>query len=122
MGNPHAVVFVDDLDALDFERLGPAVEADVASFPARVNAEFMKLGARGVTLVFSSGDGGVGGTAPPGSNISECTKFQPTFPPASPYVLSVGGTTDGPPTPASYEVGWTAWCCAVKATMWSRRG
>mmetsp|Transcript_23522 Transcript_23522/g.93233 ORF Transcript_23522/g.93233 Transcript_23522/m.93233 type:complete len:364 (-) Transcript_23522:206-1297(-) len=42
MGNPHAVMFVDNLDALDFERLGPLCEAH-AAFPARVNAEFVEV-------------------------------------------------------------------------------
>ena len=34
MGNPHAVVFVDDLDALDFDTVGPLFEVDAASVPA----------------------------------------------------------------------------------------
>ena len=42
MGNPHAVVFVDDLDALAFETVGPLFESDPA-FPARVNAEFVQV-------------------------------------------------------------------------------
>lgn len=42
MGNPHAVVFVDDLDSLDFEVLGPLFESDPA-FPARVNTEFVEV-------------------------------------------------------------------------------
>src|SRR5260221_10624247 len=39
MGNPHAVVFVDDLAGVPFEMLGPAVETD-ERFPAKTNAEF----------------------------------------------------------------------------------
>lgn len=42
MGNPHCVMFVDDLDALPFERLGPVVERH-PKFPARVNAEFVQV-------------------------------------------------------------------------------
>ena len=34
MGNPHAIVFVDDLEALDFATVGPLFEVD-AAFPAR---------------------------------------------------------------------------------------
>ncbi|MFP5225120.1 MAG: diaminopimelate epimerase [Actinomycetota bacterium] len=41
MGNPHAVIFVDDLDAIDFERLGPAFESD-PTFPAKANIEFVQ--------------------------------------------------------------------------------
>ena len=42
MGNPHAVVFVDDLDALDFDVVGPLFESNPA-FPARVNVEFVEV-------------------------------------------------------------------------------
>ncbi len=40
MGNPHAVVFVDDPDAAPVERLGPELESHPA-FPNRVNVEFV---------------------------------------------------------------------------------
>lgn len=36
VGNPHAVFFVDDCDAIDLERLGPQIEHDPL-FPQRVN-------------------------------------------------------------------------------------
>ncbi len=42
MGNPHAVVFVDDADALDLERIGPSYE-NHPLFPARVNTEFVRV-------------------------------------------------------------------------------
>lgn len=42
MGNPHAVIFVDDLDAVDFTRLGPAIE-EHERFPARTNVEFTQV-------------------------------------------------------------------------------
>ncbi len=42
MGNPHCVVFVDDVDALDLEKTGPAFENDPI-FPDRVNTEFVQL-------------------------------------------------------------------------------
>ena len=42
MGNPHAVVQVNDLDALDFDRLGPALEQHPA-FPARTNVHFVQV-------------------------------------------------------------------------------
>ncbi|MCK6455796.1 MAG: diaminopimelate epimerase [Phycisphaerae bacterium] len=37
MGNPHAVLFVDDVAAIDLERLGPQFEHH-AAFPKRVNS------------------------------------------------------------------------------------
>ncbi len=42
MGNPHAVVRVDDVDSADVAGLGPAIEAH-PDFPARVNAGFMQV-------------------------------------------------------------------------------
>ena len=42
MGNPHAVVFVDDVDSLDLEKIGPGFEMN-GIFPERVNTEFIKV-------------------------------------------------------------------------------
>jgi len=43
MGNPHAVIFVDDLEtSIDFESDGPALECDPA-FPAKTNVEFVQV-------------------------------------------------------------------------------
>jgi len=42
MGNPHAVVFVEDTEKVDIERLGPAFE-NHPLFPARVNTEFVQI-------------------------------------------------------------------------------
>ncbi|MGJ7458183.1 diaminopimelate epimerase [Halomonas sp. RA08-2] len=42
MGNPHAVLRVDDVDAAPVERLGPAIESH-PRFPKRVNAGFMQV-------------------------------------------------------------------------------
>lgn len=42
MGNPHFVVFVDDVDALDLEAIGPSFERH-ALFPKRVNTEFVQV-------------------------------------------------------------------------------
>jgi diaminopimelate epimerase len=42
MGNPHAVIIVDDIDTAAVETLGPLVEAHT-SFPAKVNAGFMQI-------------------------------------------------------------------------------
>jgi diaminopimelate epimerase len=45
MGNPHAVLFVTDVDAAPVERLGPRIEHHPA-FPNRVNVEFVEVVAR----------------------------------------------------------------------------
>jgi diaminopimelate epimerase len=45
MGNPHAVVYVDDVDRAPVGELGPMIECHPA-FPNRVNVEFIQLLAR----------------------------------------------------------------------------
>ena len=42
MGNPHCVVYMDEIDNLDLEKLGPKFEND-SIFPERVNTEFIKV-------------------------------------------------------------------------------
>ncbi len=42
MGNPHAVVFVDDVDALDLPVIGPVFE-NHELFPNRTNTEFVQV-------------------------------------------------------------------------------
>jgi len=46
VGNPHAVVFLDDLSDLDPTRSGPPIETD-AAFPHRTNVEFIQVLDRG---------------------------------------------------------------------------
>lgn len=42
VGNPHAVVFVEDVDSLDLKALGPKFE-NHPLFPERVNTEFVQV-------------------------------------------------------------------------------
>mgnify|MGYP000094003424 CR=1 FL=1 len=42
MGNPHAVFFVDNVETMPLDRLGPAIETDPL-FPQRVNAGFAQI-------------------------------------------------------------------------------
>jgi diaminopimelate epimerase len=46
MGNPHCVVFVDDVDGLDLLEIGPRFERH-PFFPKRVNTEFIRVVDRG---------------------------------------------------------------------------
>jgi diaminopimelate epimerase len=46
MGNPHAVLYVDDVDAAPVTTLGPEIEFHPA-FPNRVNVEFVQVLSRG---------------------------------------------------------------------------
>ena len=45
MGNPHAVIFVEDVDATAARHLGPLVE-NHAAFPNRTNVEFVEVSSR----------------------------------------------------------------------------
>lgn len=66
------------------------------SLPAatRLNTEFMKAGARGISLLYASGDEGAN---------CKSDKYVPEGPGSSPYVTAVGGTqpADGFPNPGS---------------------
>ena len=42
MGNPHTVVFVDDVQHLEIEKIGPLFE-NHERFPKRINTEFVKV-------------------------------------------------------------------------------
>ncbi|KAI0737696.1 tripeptidyl peptidase A [Daedaleopsis nitida] len=82
------------------------------SYAKRVCAGFAQLGARGVSLMFSSGDGGVGdGEEDPQSQQCftndgrNATRFVPLFPPSCPFVTSVGGTVHVPETAVFFSGG-----------------
>ncbi|KAK4163776.1 peptidase S8/S53 domain-containing protein [Cladorrhinum sp. PSN259] len=59
-------------------------------YALRVCNMFMQLGARGVSVLFSSGDSGPGGYCR--RNTDNSTFFEPGFPAGCPYVTAVGGT------------------------------
>ncbi len=42
MGNPHAVIFVDDVQGMDLEKIGPSFE-NHDRFPRRINTEFVRV-------------------------------------------------------------------------------
>jgi diaminopimelate epimerase len=49
VGNPHVVFFVDDLENVPIEQLGPRIETDGA-FPQRINVNVAKIEADGIRL------------------------------------------------------------------------
>lgn len=62
---------------------------------------FMQLGARGTSILVSSGDGGVAG-----SQLNDtCTTFVPTFPASCPFVTAVGATKGDPEVGATLSAG-----------------
>ncbi|WP_026168476.1 diaminopimelate epimerase [Kordiimonas gwangyangensis] len=69
MGNPHAVFFVDDAEAIDLKTLGPKIEHDVL-FPERVNVSVahvkdgiirQRVWERGVGITDACGTGACAG-------------------------------------------------------------
>lgn len=46
VGNPHAVIYVDDVAAFPVERLGPLIERHEA-FPRKINVHFVQVAGRG---------------------------------------------------------------------------
>ena len=52
MGNPHAVIYVDDVSEIDLECIGPELERH-AAFPERVNTHFVQVTSRGEVLMRS---------------------------------------------------------------------
>lgn len=62
---------------------------------------YAQLGARGTSILFASGDGGVAG-----SQTTTCSKsFLPTFPSGCPFMTSVGATTGTTETAATFSSG-----------------
>ncbi|THH32196.1 hypothetical protein EUX98_g1969 [Antrodiella citrinella] len=61
---------------------------------------YQQLGARGTSILFASGDGGVSG-----SQSGSCSTFVPTFPSGCPFLTSVGATSSVPETSASFSSG-----------------
>ncbi|KAJ6515437.1 tripeptidyl peptidase A [Mycena sanguinolenta] len=82
------------------------------SYASRVCKLFAELGSRGVSVLFASGDGGVG-DGNPDPATEECrtndnkrtAKFLPSFPASCPYVTAVGGTMSIPEVAASFSGG-----------------
>ncbi|UZJ54925.1 hypothetical protein CBS101457_004245 [Exobasidium rhododendri] len=71
-------------------------------YQKRVCMEIAALGARGVTVFFSSGDSGVGADGDCVSNDGKnTTMFLPSFPPSCPYVTAVGATEQFAPEQSS---------------------
>ena len=62
---------------------------------------FAQLGARGVSIIFSSGDTGVGSACQSNDGTNR-TRFLPIFPASCPFVTSVGGTWHVEPEEAIY--------------------
>ncbi|MCJ1328981.1 hypothetical protein MMC10_005658 [Thelotrema lepadinum] len=72
------------------------------NYAKRVCNQIAQLGARGITILESSGDLGVGAGCKV-SGPSNATRFNPIFPATCPYITAVGGTQSVSP-----EIAWVA--------------
>ncbi|KAK7052662.1 family S53 protease-like protein [Favolaschia claudopus] len=70
------------------------------SLATKICNGWMALGARGVSVIFASGDGGVHGNHDSAVSCVNST-FAPAFPAACPYVTTVGGTQGFAPEKAA---------------------
>ena len=61
------------------------------AYAERVCTQLAQLGARGVSVLFASGDHGVGKTCI-SNDGRNATRFKPTFPATCPFVTSIGAT------------------------------
>ncbi|KAJ6616233.1 tripeptidyl peptidase A [Mycena sp. CBHHK59/15] len=82
------------------------------TFAHRICKRFAELGCRGISVLFASGDFGVG-DGNPNPATQQCrtndgrnkTRFIPSFPSSCPYVTSVGGTMNIPEVGAGFSGG-----------------
>mmetsp|Transcript_22555 Transcript_22555/g.60499 ORF Transcript_22555/g.60499 Transcript_22555/m.60499 type:complete len:623 (+) Transcript_22555:28-1896(+) len=81
----HSVSYGDD--EVDQRYDSPLGQSGLTYMDA-VDEELIKLGLRGATIIFASGDMGVWGR----TGVKNGDRFHPDYPGASPYVTSVGGT------------------------------
>lgn len=80
------------------------VQQSSTQYMLTCNTAFMKAGAKGISILFASGDQGVCGRS--GCGLSTHARFHPDFPAASPYITAVGGT-DFAGTSIGDETAWT---------------
>jgi len=87
---------------------GDDEESVPLDYATRACQGFAQLGARGVSFLFGSGDGGVGstgGSACLSNDGKNTTVFLPSFPATCPYVTVVGGTTSIPEVAVKFSGG-----------------
>ncbi|KAI5810363.1 peptidase S8/S53 domain-containing protein [Pyronema omphalodes] len=91
----------DKLPAVISTSYGESEQTVPLSYRTSVCNLYARLGARGVSVIFSSGDSGPGWSCL-SNDGKNTTKFLPVFPAACPWVTSVGGTRNVEPESAIY--------------------
>lgn len=70
VGNPHAVIFVDDAGQVDLDKWGPAIENHPA-FPQRTNVHFVEIVSPG-EIIMVTWERGAGPTLACGTGATSC--------------------------------------------------
>jgi tripeptidyl-peptidase I len=92
-------------------------ERDNVAMMVAGDEEFMKAGVRGLSLLFASGDFGTGC-----NSTSLPAKFAPMWPPSSPFVTAIGGTTFNTETSTSMATGTGTGTATYSETAWDHSG
>ncbi|KAJ7248940.1 subtilisin-like protein [Mycena rebaudengoi] len=90
-------IFLDGVDNPPFvvtTSYGPMENQFESSIAKKICDSYIALGARGISVLFASGDGGVRGSHDDSSipGVCESNVFIPVFPASCPYVTAVGAT------------------------------
>jgi tripeptidyl-peptidase-1 len=99
------VLAQDDLPQVISSSYGDDEQTVPISYAKRACAGFAQLGARGISVLFSSGDSGVGANGTCFSNTDNSSMFIPAFPASCPWVTTVGGTQGFEPEVAVQRFG-----------------
>lgn len=97
-----------DLPQVISTSYGDSEQTVPEAYAKKVCSLFAQLGARGISVLFSSGDAGVGVNGTCISNDGKnTTAFRPDFPASCPYVTTVGATHQFEPEVVAYRPSYT---------------
>ncbi|KAK5988017.1 Tripeptidyl-peptidase sed2 [Cladobotryum mycophilum] len=124
-GNEPYLEFLQHLSAVDDDKLpsvlsvsyGEGEDSVPRDFAYKICNQFLQLGARGVSVIFASGDGGPGGSCKRLADNS--TYLSGIFPGSCPWVTAVGATNrTNPETVATFSGG--GFSTVYPAPIWQR--
>ncbi|KAF4311026.1 putative tripeptidyl-peptidase 1 precursor protein [Botryosphaeria dothidea] len=102
------VLAQSDLPQVISTSYGDSEQTVPEAYAKKVCSLFAQLGARGISVLFSSGDSGVGKNGTCYSNDGKnTTQFIPDFPASCPYVTTVGATHQFEPEVVAYRPSYT---------------